>query len=185
MAVLGIYIANPSFPEQCHRSTHGYALADPDPHDHTPASCRNADGYTHAPRNGHRHRHRHEHTHANIYSHRDSHTHTNTHLYTHAHADASTDEHTYQYEPTPLGGGGGLIAFASDRSGMPNIWVINVDGTGLKQLTDLQDGACQPEWSPEGERLVFISPCDDDKDYYYGAGLFMMNADGPRSTRSC
>ena len=80
--------------------------------------------------------------------------------------------------PTPLGGGGGLIAFASNRSGKPNIWVIYVDGTGLKQLTDLHDGACQPEWSPEGERLVFISPCDDDEDYYYGAGLFMMNADG-------
>ena len=71
-----------------------------------------------------------------------------------------------------------MIAFASDRSGQPNIWVIHEDGTGLKQLTDLKDGACQPEWSPDGERLVFISPCDDDKDYYYGAGLFMMNADG-------
>jgi Tol biopolymer transport system component len=72
-----------------------------------------------------------------------------------------------------------LIAFASDRSGMPNIWVINVDGTGLTQLTFLDDGACQPEWSPEGDRLVFISPCDDDRDYYYGASLFMMNVDTP------
>jgi serine/threonine protein kinase len=80
--------------------------------------------------------------------------------------------------PTLLGGGGGKIAFASDRSGKPNIWVVNLDGSGLIQLTDLQDGACQPEWSPDGERLVFISPCDDDSDYYYGAGLFMMNADG-------
>jgi serine/threonine protein kinase len=80
--------------------------------------------------------------------------------------------------PTPIGGGGGLIAFASDRSGIPNIWVIHVDGTGLTQLTFLQDGACQPEWSPDGARLVFVSPCDGDKDYYFGSSLFMMNADG-------
>jgi len=71
-----------------------------------------------------------------------------------------------------------LIAFASDRSGKSNIWVVNVDGTGLKQLTGVHDGACQPEWSPEGDRLVFISPCDDDRDYYFGASLFMLKLDG-------
>lgn len=79
---------------------------------------------------------------------------------------------------TPSGGGGGKIAFASDRTGKPNIWVINLSGTGLVQLTDLQDGACQPEWSPDGERLVFVSPCANDSDYYPNAGLFLMNADG-------
>ena len=79
---------------------------------------------------------------------------------------------------TPPGGGGGKIAFASDRSGKPNIWLVNEDGTGLKQLTDLQDGACQPEWSPDGKKLVFVSPCAVDRDYYPNAGLFLMNADG-------
>jgi serine/threonine protein kinase/Tol biopolymer transport system component len=104
-----------------------------------------------------------------------THTPTRTPMPTRTNTPTSTPTST----STPLGGGGGLIAFASDRSGKkPNIWVVNVDGTGLTQLTDLKDGACQPEWSPDGKYLVFISPCDDDKDYYYGAGLFMMNADG-------
>jgi Tol biopolymer transport system component/tRNA A-37 threonylcarbamoyl transferase component Bud32 len=84
----------------------------------------------------------------------------------------------YVIPPTPHGGGGGLIAFASDRSGKPNIWVINQDRSGLVQLTDLQDGACQPEWSPDGKKLVFVSPCADDSDFYPNAGLFLMNADG-------
>jgi serine/threonine protein kinase len=80
--------------------------------------------------------------------------------------------------PTPRGSGSGKIAFASDRSGKPNIWLINIDGTGLLQLTDSPDGACQPEWSPDGEKLVFVSPCADNSGSYPGAGLFMMNADG-------
>lgn len=83
--------------------------------------------------------------------------------------------------PTPRGSGSGQIAFASDhpgisdRSGKPNIWLINVDGTGPKQITDRQDGACQPAWSPDGKKLVYVSPCANDDDYYPGAGLFMIN----------
>ena len=80
--------------------------------------------------------------------------------------------------PTPIGGGGGQIAFASDRSGTTQIWLINVDGSGLRQLTDFPEGACQPEWSPDGMRLVFISPCDTNQDQYRGAGLFMIGMDG-------
>jgi Tol biopolymer transport system component len=64
------------------------------------------------------------------------------------------------------------------KSPKPNIWVINLDGTGLVKLTDLQDGACQPDWSPDGKRLVFIRPCADDSDYYPYASLWVMNADG-------
>jgi serine/threonine protein kinase len=88
------------------------------------------------------------------------------------------------FTPTPRGAGGGKIAFASDRtltgerSAKPNIWVINVGGTGLQQLTHLEDGACQPVWSPDGKKLVFVSPCADNSGSYPGAGLFLMNADG-------
>jgi serine/threonine protein kinase len=80
--------------------------------------------------------------------------------------------------PTPLGGGFGQIAFASDRTGQPQIWMINIDGSGLKQITDAQWGACQPDWSPDGSRLVYVSPCDGNKEYYRGSGLFIINADG-------
>ncbi len=46
------------------------------------------------------------------------------------------------------------------------------------QLTTMTDGACQPSWSPDGQRLVFTSPCRDDQDRYPGAGLWLIQADG-------
>jgi Tol biopolymer transport system component len=79
---------------------------------------------------------------------------------------------------TPMGGGHGQIAFASNRSGLPQIWVVNADGTGLRQVTDTQQGACQPDWSPDGEQIVFISPCDNHREVYTGSSLFIINQDG-------
>lgn len=76
--------------------------------------------------------------------------------------------------PTPIGGGVGQIAFASDRSGVPQIYLVNIDGTGLKPLTNLPDGACQPSWSPDGLSLVFTSPCPDSQETYPGAGLWIL-----------
>jgi Tol biopolymer transport system component len=80
--------------------------------------------------------------------------------------------------PTPMGGGIGQIAFASTRAGLPQIFLANVDGTGAKQLTKMTDGACQPSWSPDGQRLVFTSPCRADQDRYPGSGLWVIQADG-------
>ncbi len=83
--------------------------------------------------------------------------------------------------PTPLGGGG-QIAFASSRSGIPQIYIINVDGTGLQALTNEENGACQPAWSPDGMQLVYISPCRARGDFYDNAykdsSLYLINADG-------
>ena len=52
------------------------------------------------------------------------------------------------------------IAFASDRTGTFEIYSLNVDGTGLSQLTD--DGRFRvrksgPDWSPDGERIAFVA----------------------------
>jgi hypothetical protein len=83
--------------------------------------------------------------------------------------------------PTPMrtstGGGSGLIAFASNRSGTPQIFLINLDGTGLVQLTDLQDGACQPDWAPDGLQIVFTSPCRGNEERYPGSSLWVINID--------
>jgi serine/threonine protein kinase len=79
--------------------------------------------------------------------------------------------------PTPLGGAA-QIAFASSRSGAMEIWLMNVDGSHLKQITDIPDGACQPKWSPDGNQIVFISPCVRHLITYPGASLFIINADG-------
>jgi serine/threonine protein kinase len=79
---------------------------------------------------------------------------------------------------TPNGGGPGLIAFASNRTGSPQIFLMSPDGSNQRQITNLVDGACQPDWSPGGEQIVFVSPCLERKDAYPGAHLFLMNSDG-------
>ncbi len=89
---------------------------------------------------------------------------------------------TQENEPTPepafLGNSNGEIAFVSTRTGIPQIWIINVDGVRFRQVTDLPGGACQPDWSPDGIRLVFISPCPERRELYLGSQLWSIEADG-------
>ncbi len=79
---------------------------------------------------------------------------------------------------TPMGGGVGQIAFASDMNGTNQIYLMNLDGSGLFQVTDLAEGACQPDFSPDGLHIVFISPCLSNRDLYPSAGMFTINIDG-------
>ncbi len=83
---------------------------------------------------------------------------------------------------TLLGGGGGQIAFASSSSGIPQIYLVNLDASGLTQLTSMEGGACQPDWSPDGAKIVFISPCPARAEFtetlYKDSSLYVMNADG-------
>ena len=85
-------------------------------------------------------------------------------------------------QATLLGGGLGQIAFASERTGVSQIFMSNVDGTNLVQITRVDSGACQPSWSPDGSQLVFISPCrervDSPRESYSDTSLFTINADG-------
>lgn len=79
--------------------------------------------------------------------------------------------------PTLMGGGRGEIAFASDATGTIQIYLIGIDGMNLRQLTDMPEGACQPDWSPGGNRLVFISPCPGNQESYPGAALFILEVE--------
>ena len=80
--------------------------------------------------------------------------------------------------PSPLPVRLDQIAFTSERSGNPQVWVMNADGTSPQKTTSLPGGACQPAWSPDGLKLVFVSPCSGPKDKYSGSGLFTINANG-------
>ncbi len=79
--------------------------------------------------------------------------------------------------PTPPGSETLKIAFASMRSGISQIYLGGLNGD-LAQLTAMKEGACQPAWSPDGARLVFISPCTLRQDVYRGSALYLINADG-------
>jgi len=79
---------------------------------------------------------------------------------------------------TQLGGGSGQIAFASARTGVPQIYLVDVAGENAVQITDTPNGACQPSWSPDGMRLVFTSPCKGTDDIYYNSSIFVVNVDG-------
>ena len=88
--------------------------------------------------------------------------------------------------PTPVGGGTGDIAFASDRSGIPQIYLSDLTGNSVQPITNVPDGACQPSWSPDGKQLVFVSPCKarlDLSDHpLANTALYIINADGSNLT---
>ncbi|MCS6992530.1 MAG: serine/threonine-protein kinase [Anaerolineales bacterium] len=95
---------------------------------------------------------------------------------------APTDTPLPSPTATPLGGGTGQLAFVSSRTGYPQVYIINADGSGLRQITNEQEGACQPDWSPDGKRLVYVSPCRQKQDYYQGSSLYIIDANGENRT---
>lgn len=69
---------------------------------------------------------------------------------------------------------GAKIVFTSNRTGIPQVWVMNADGTSQTQLTF--DGLIKdqvPDWSPDGSQIAYAAcvpggPCD----------IWVMNANG-------
>ncbi len=66
----------------------------------------------------------------------------------------------------------GTIAFTSGRSGNPDIYKVNPDGSNLVRLTTNSSPDSSPEWSPDGTRIAFVSERDGNKEIY------LMSADG-------
>jgi hypothetical protein len=71
----------------------------------------------------------------------------------------------------------GRIAFASDRDGNFEIYVMNADGSGVTRLTNNPADDRFPSWSPDGKRIAFTSDRDGNREIY------VMNADGSGVTR--
>jgi serine/threonine protein kinase len=85
--------------------------------------------------------------------------------------------------PTPqqvLEGGGGRIAFISDRqASVLQIFTMNPDGTDQRQLTFDPGDKSYPEWSPDGTRLLYSAPGGAGGDASeLGLDIWMVNADG-------
>jgi TolB protein len=56
------------------------------------------------------------------------------------------------------------------------IFVVNVNGTGLRRLTPWRlDAGDGPDWAPDGSRILFRSP---DSDQFVGSKIYEINPDG-------
>ncbi|MDH5805623.1 MAG: amidohydrolase, partial [Gemmatimonadota bacterium] len=52
---------------------------------------------------------------------------------------------------------GSKVVFVSDKSGDDNVWVVNSDGSGLRQITSdrgVSSNFMSPEWTPDGDYIV-------------------------------
>jgi TolB protein len=52
---------------------------------------------------------------------------------------------------------GTRLAMILSRSGSPNVWVCNADGTDFKQLTTSHEDESSPCWSPDGQWICFAT----------------------------
>lgn len=89
--------------------------------------------------------------------------------------------------PTPLGGGSGRIAYASSRNGNPQIYSMNVDGSGTTRLTNNSAEDSFPVWSPDGRSIIFHSNRQGNNFDIYrmnadGSGVTMLTSDAKAST---
>jgi TolB protein len=89
-------------------------------------------------------------------------------------------------ETPPLSGeptDGGIL-FSSKRDGDFEIYLIDPDGSDVRQLTrnesqgenEADDGS--PSWSPDGRRIAFTSTSDHEGDGFDSEELYVMEADG-------
>lgn len=77
----------------------------------------------------------------------------------------STPTITPTSEPLgPVIGGADKIAFVRENE----IWVANLDGTGLRQLTQIGGIKVNPQWTPDGDFVTFVT----------GRCVYMVNASG-------
>ena len=68
---------------------------------------------------------------------------------------------------------GQRIVFASRRDGNLEIYVMNVDGSNVVQLTRMGFAAV-PVWSPDGKRITFFHDTGKKEE----AGIYLMDSDG-------
>jgi TolB protein len=87
---------------------------------------------------------------------------------------------------------GTKIAFESLEAGASgndpdyNIYVMNADGSGVTRLTDYDGQDVAPDWSPNGQQIIFTSTRENETlpgNLAPLPDIWMMNADGSGQTR--
>src|SRR5688500_10048641 len=74
----------------------------------------------------------------------------------------------------------GEIAFVSNREGgIYQIYLMNADGSNVRQLTDGNTDSYRPVWSPDGQHIAFMRKIEElgDSDRVLTA-LWVMDANG-------
>jgi Tol biopolymer transport system component len=80
----------------------------------------------------------------------------------------SQSGHNGEFSPTEP-----LIAFSADGSEYgpsTRLWLMNVDGSGQREFPNTPDWAADPDFSPDGQRIVFSQST--------GGGVYVINKDG-------
>lgn len=67
---------------------------------------------------------------------------------------------------------GTLIAFTSTRDGLPQIYMMNADGSDLHRLSDGASADFSPTWSPDGNWIAFASNRD------FATNIYIMDTSG-------
>jgi TolB protein len=83
----------------------------------------------------------------------------------------------------------GTIAFVrGEATHGTDIWLINADGTGARQLTHGPDIEMRPAWSPDGTELAFVSvPVRPDQEIFHQLlehdwNIYVIKIDGADET---
>lgn len=78
---------------------------------------------------------------------------------------------------------GSKVVFTSDRDGMKQLWVYDLNAARLSKLTDFHLNMFEPAFSPDGSKIVFFA--GRDKAYRKGSiyDLWVLNADGSSPKR--
>ncbi|MGB0033882.1 MAG: amidohydrolase family protein [Candidatus Acidiferrales bacterium] len=76
---------------------------------------------------------------------------------------------------------GKQVAFISDRNGSDNLWLINVDGTGAKKVSEETDDQLgSPAWAPDGSYIIVrkYGPYPGPENYLRVTSLWLFHKDG-------
>jgi Tol biopolymer transport system component len=71
----------------------------------------------------------------------------------------------------------GRIVYVSNQAGNNDIYTINTNGTGDRQLTTDSDDEFDPAWSPDGTKIAFVRNDEGNRD------IWVMNPDGSDQQR--
>ncbi|MDQ6956365.1 MAG: hypothetical protein Q9M21_04140 [Mariprofundaceae bacterium] len=77
---------------------------------------------------------------------------------------------------------GKQVAFVREVNGNYDLWVQNIDGTGLTQLTTGTFGEFEPAFSPDGKQLAFVSNRDSAGNVRH-TSIYVMNIATGATTR--